>query len=273
VAKREHLDHAVVSHWHLDHFGNHAALASKISIKNFWDRGIPETLSEDPTFAERIGPYRAASQNKSKTLKVDDKIPLRSGKTALEMKTVTASGQVAKNSGQANPFAKENKPQPEDPTDNAKSLSFLVSFGPFRFLTCGDLTWNVESKLVTPDNPIGMIDLYMVTHHGLDVSNNPTLVLAIDPRVTVMCNGPTKGGNLKTQETLRKIKGIQASYQLHRNVELPEKDQTPPDFIANAGTTADCKGVWIKASIAPDGKSYTVQIGADGKPRKFETRS
>src|SRR5688500_10930609 len=26
VARLEHLDHAVVSHWHLDHYGNHAAL-------------------------------------------------------------------------------------------------------------------------------------------------------------------------------------------------------------------------------------------------------
>ncbi|RLS47485.1 MAG: MBL fold metallo-hydrolase, partial [Planctomycetota bacterium] len=35
VAKLDHLDHAAVSHWHLDHFGNHAALADKIKIKNF----------------------------------------------------------------------------------------------------------------------------------------------------------------------------------------------------------------------------------------------
>src|SRR5690242_10539593 len=38
VAGRKQLDHASVSHWHLDHFGNHAALAGQITIKNFWDR-------------------------------------------------------------------------------------------------------------------------------------------------------------------------------------------------------------------------------------------
>jgi beta-lactamase superfamily II metal-dependent hydrolase len=272
VARLKHLDHAVVSHWHSDHFGNHAALASQIPIKNFWDRGIPETLQEDPKFAENIAPYRAASQNKSKTLKVGDKIPLRSGKTALEMKTVTASGEVLHNGGEVNLFAKENKPQPVDSTDNAKSLSFLVTFGEFRFLTCGDLTWNVEAKLVTPRNPIGKVDLFMVTHHGLDASNNPVLVWDIDPRVTVMCNGPTKGGNPVTQETLRQVKDIQARFQLHRNLELSEKDQAPPDFIANSGTTAECKGVYIKASVAPNGEGYTVQIGADGKQHIFETR-
>jgi beta-lactamase superfamily II metal-dependent hydrolase len=70
AAGRKSLDHAVVSHWHSDHFGNHAGLASQIAINHFWDRGIPETLEEDKTFPERIGPYRAASQNKSNTLKV-----------------------------------------------------------------------------------------------------------------------------------------------------------------------------------------------------------
>jgi beta-lactamase superfamily II metal-dependent hydrolase len=273
VAGKKQLDHASVSHWHLDHFGNHAALAGRITIKNFWDRGIPETLSEDKTFPERAAAYRAATQNKSKTLKVGDKLPLRSGKTPLEMQTVTASGEVLANTGEPNPFAGENRPQPEDPTDNARSVSLLLSFGPFRFLTCGDLTWNAEAKLVTPNNPIGKVDLFMVTHHGLNQSNNPVLVKAIDPRVTVMCNGPTKGGDRQTLETLRQVKSLQAQFQLHRNINLSADEQTPAEFIANSGTTAECQGVYVKASVAPDGKSYTLQIGPDGKGHKFETRS
>jgi beta-lactamase superfamily II metal-dependent hydrolase len=273
VAGRTQLDHASVSHWHLDHFGNHAALAGQIAIKNFWDRGIPETLQEDKTFPERAAAYRAASQNKSKTLKVGDRLPLRPGKTPLEVKTVTASGEVLPNTGEPNPFAAENRPQPEDTTDNAKSVSLLLSFGPFRFLTCGDLTWNTEAKLVTPNNPVGKVDLFMVTHHGLNQSNNPVLVKVIDPRVTVMCNGPTKGGDRQTLETLRQVKSLQAQFQLHRNVNLAASEQTPAEYIANSGTTADCQGVYVKASVAPDGKSYTVQIGPDGKVHKFDTRS
>src|SRR5262245_11030098 len=273
VAGRKHLDHASVSHWHLDHYGNHAALASQITIRNFWDRGIPETLQEDKSFPERAAAYRAATQNKSKTLKVGDKLPLRSGKTPLEMKTVTASGEVMANTGEPNPFAAENRPQPDDPTDNAKSVSLLLSFGPFRFLTCGDLTWNTEAKLVTPKNPIGKVDLFMVTHHGRSDSNNPILVKAIDPRVTVMCNGPTKGGDRQTLETLRQVKSLQTQFQLHRNINLSAAEQTPAEFIANSGTTAECQGVYVKASVAPDGKSYTVQIGPDGKVHKFDTRS
>src|SRR5262249_4374968 len=136
VAGRKQLDHASVSHWHGDHYGNHAALASKIKIANFWDRAIPAALAEDKNFPEHIAGHRAATQNKSKTLKVGDKLPLKSGKTPLELKVITASGDVLPNSGEPNPYAAENQPEVEDPTDNAKSVSLLVSFGPFRFLTC-----------------------------------------------------------------------------------------------------------------------------------------
>lgn len=272
VAGLKRIDHAAVSHWHLDHFGNHAALASKIKITNFWDRGIPDALKEDPMFVERSADYRRAAENQSKTLKAGDSIPLKSGKTPLSLRIVTASGEVIPNNGPANPYANVSKPQPVDESDNAQSLSFLVNFGKFKFLCCGDLTWNVEAKLVSPNNPLGHIDLFMVTHHGMATSNNPALVLAIDPRVAVMCNGPTKGGDLQTLETLRKVKSLEALYQLHRNMKLTPEQQTPKELIANDQETSGCLGVWVKASVAADGNSYSLQIGADGSPRTFQTR-
>lgn len=272
VAGLDHLDHASVSHWHLDHYGNHAALAAEIKVGAFWDRGMPERLSEDNKYEERIAAYKAASQNKSRTVKVGDVLPLKSGETPLKVQVVTASRDVLPNTGEPNPFAKEHEPQQEDPSDNAASVSLLFGFGPFRFLTCGDLTWNVEAKLVTPNNPIGQVDLFMVTHHGLGVSNNPALVHAIDPVVAVECNGPTKGGDLPTFKTLKSGKSLKALYQLHRNVRLKPEEQTPEDFIANLGETASCQGQWVKASVAPDGASYTLQIGPEGKPVEYRTR-
>ncbi|MDX1970597.1 MAG: MBL fold metallo-hydrolase [Planctomycetaceae bacterium] len=272
VARRTVLDHALVSHWHLDHYGNHAALAAQIRIGQFWDRGIPETLQEDAKFEERAVLYRAASQNQSKTLRAGDAFPFKSGETKLTGKVVTASGEVIPNEGPANPFANRHIPAEPDPTDNAKSISVLVSFGKFRFLCCGDLTWNVEGKLVTPNNPIGQVDLFMVTHHGLPVSNNPALVLAIDPRVAVICNGPTKGCHEQTLATLKEVQSLQATYQLHRNVKLADDQQTPAAFIANQAETSDCRGAWVKASVAADGNSYTVQIGPTGQVREYAVR-
>jgi len=272
VAGKKHLDHAAVTHWHLDHYGNHAALAAEIKIKNFWDRGIPEDLQEDKKFLERIADYRRASQNESKKLTAGDVLKFNSKSAPLNIKIATASREVIPNTGKPNPYADRHEPADTDKSDNAASVSFLVSFGDFKFLCCGDLTWNIEGKLVTPNNPLGKVDMFMVTHHGLPSSNNPALVLAIDPVVAVMCNGPTKGGHENTQKTLREVKSLKNLYQLHRNIKLDADQQTPAEFIANDAVTQECKGVWVKASVAPDGDSYTVQIGPEGKVRKYQTR-
>ena len=272
VAKLDHLDHALVTHWHSDHFGNHAPLASKLKIHNFWDRGIPDSLEEDAKFAEHVAPYRSASQNRSKTVHAGDLLQLKSGATPLKVQVITASGDVIPNTGEPNPFAAENQPQADDPTDNAKSVSLFLTFGRFKYVTCGDLTWNTEAKLMTPNNPLGKVDLIMATHHGLPVSNNPVMILALDPRVSVTCNGPTKGAHATTIATLKRVKSLQAMYQLHRNVALSDSEQAPAENIANAATTANCKGVWIKASVAKDSSTFTVQVGVDGSPRTFETR-
>ena len=104
------------------------------------------------------------------------------------------------------------------------------------------------------------------------VLDNPVLVRAIAPRVAVMCNGPTKGGSESVLKTLGECKSLKALYQLHRNVKLDPALQTPANYIANGGTTEGCEGVWVKARVAPGGKSYTVQIGPKGVPRRFKSR-
>ncbi len=243
VAGLKKIDHAVVSHWHLDHFGNHAALAAKFGVGTYWDRGIPDELAEDPDYPNRIAAYRAASQNVSKTLRVGDSMPLKSGKTPLSVRVMTASRDVVTGEGDVNPFADRHKAQPEDPSDNSASLSLLFNFGDFRFLTCGDLTWNTEAKLVTPRNPVGQVDLFMVTHHGLPVSNNPALVLAIDPVVAVMCNGPKKGGAEQTMATLKEVKSLKDWFQLHLNVDLD-----PPNRLLKSSSPTRLRPVIAKAN-------------------------
>ncbi|MEZ5944121.1 MAG: MBL fold metallo-hydrolase [Planctomycetaceae bacterium] len=272
VAGLDHIDNAVVSHWHLDHYGNHAALASQIKINEFWDRGIPDSLQEDKGFDERIANYRAATQNKSNTLKAGDFFELDSPNTPLTVKVVTASREVIANEGPKNPYANLHEPREEDKSDNAASVSLLMEFGKFRFLCCGDLTWNIEGKLMTPNNPLGRIELFMVTHHGLPVSNNPALVRAIEPLVAVTCNGPTKGGHEDTIATLRACESLKGNYQLHRNIKLGPEEQTPPEFIANTEETERCQGQWIKASVDRNGDSFTVQIGPEGKKQTFQCR-
>src|SRR6185436_5516657 len=141
--------------------------------------------------------YKKACGGKSTTLKAGDSIALRQAGAKIEMLTLVGMQQTIpdKPGAPANPLAKDNTPQPVDPSDNANSLGFLLSFGDWKFLDLGDLTWNIEAKLITPTNKIGFIDVYQTTHHGLNISNNPILIRSVRPVVAICNNGPHKGGN------------------------------------------------------------------------------
>jgi hypothetical protein len=62
---------------------------------------------------------------------------------------------------------------------------------------------------------VGTVDLFMVSHHGLKVSNAKFLVHALRPRVAVMNNGARKGGAPETLDVLEGSPGFQDLWQLH----------------------------------------------------------
>ncbi len=269
------IDHLIITHWHLDHYGGVGHLAQLLPIRRFYDRGIPRSLPEDPqNFPLLIQAYQQASQGQSTTLHPGATVPLVQPAPGrpLRLLCLCASGRVLRDEPGArpNPIAREHQPQADDPSDNAKSLGFLLCYGGFRFLDLGDLTWNVEYKLVSPTNKIGLVDVYQSTHHGLPISNNPVVIKSVRPRVAVFNNGPRKGGDPSVIGTLRRLPDIQAIYQMHRNVTVGSQENTDPEFIANADE--HCQGEAIHLSVAADGKSYVVLVGHQGKPRRYQTR-
>jgi competence protein ComEC len=275
AAGLKQIDHLVITHWHSDHYGGIARLAELIPIKNFYDHGIPEQLADDPKgFALLIQAYKAATQGKSKVLKPGDEITLKGkeGTPPLKLLCLCSNGEVLPDKANApeNPNAKDNKPMAEDKSDNARSVGFLLSYGDFRFLDLGDLTWNIEYKLVHPTDKIGPVDVYQSTHHGLDISNNAALLKTVKPKVVVFNNGARKGAMAAVLANLRRLPEVPAIYQLHRNVALGATENTDPEFIAN--DAEKCQGESIKLSVAADGKSYTVTVGSKEKARKYETR-
>lgn len=84
-----------------------------------------------------------------------------------------------------------------------------------------------------PANPIGTLDLHIVSHHGLDMSNSATLVHALAPRVALLNNGTRKGGTPEVMTTLFTSPGLEDLWQLHFS-QLSGQDYTVPGvFIAN----------------------------------------
>ncbi len=270
------IDHLVVTHWHVDHYGGVERLAKLMPVRNFYDRGIPDRLEEDrANFPTLIRAYRKATGGKSRTLKAGDELALKqaAGAPPVKLLCVCASGEVVPDRPGAplNPIAKEHKPQPVDRSDNAKSLGFVLEYGGFRFLDLGDLTWNVEYRLVAPTDKLGLVDVYQVTHHGLEISNNPVLLRTVRPRVAVFNNGPYKGCHPTVTANLRRVEGLRAIYQLHRNLGVGAEN-TDAAFIANTAAKG-CAGEAIRLSVAPDARSYTVTVGSKGKPRAYATRA
>src|SRR5215470_433306 len=48
AAGLKQIDHLIITHWHSDHYGGVARLVRLLPVRNFYDRGIPESLEEDP---------------------------------------------------------------------------------------------------------------------------------------------------------------------------------------------------------------------------------
>lgn len=284
LAGCDHLDHLVTTHWHMDHFGGVAGLNRLIRIGRFWDRGLPEDpdakrdFPDGPSTSDPLGKaYREASAGKRTGLKAGDLLPLK----GLKAMVLASGGEIADRADasrfrggaaihSANQLCESAPPdQSVDASDNARSLAIIFSLGRFQFFDAGDLTWNVEKKLVCPVDLIGPVDLYQVTHHGMDISNHPTLVQTVAPVVAVMNNGPKKGGAPATVKLLKSIASIQAAYQLHKNVATSTDENTEAALIANKDAAG---GELIRVRVTPDGSKFTVQVGERGPEKTFESR-
>lgn len=272
------IDHLVTTHFHLDHFGGAADLAKLMPIETVYDFGIPDKNPDNPndaTWERRIQPYREMKVGKRVILKPGDEIPLKQkeGLAPISLRCLMALQETIEKPGDVrieNPLCQTAREKPKDTSDNANSIALLLRFGTFEMFDGGDLTWNVEAKLVCPFNLVGPVDIYDVNHHGLDVSNNPLLVRGLAPTVAIMSNGVTKGCGAETFGTLKSVATIQAIYQIHKNLRSDSENNTNAEQIANP--ERECAANFIQVTVEPSGKSYTVAIPATGHKRNFNTR-
>ena len=209
------IDYLLLTHYHVDHIGGVQELAKRIPITHFLDHG--PSVEEREQVAGFQQAYAELYGKASHTvLKAGDKVPI----AGLDWRIVTSAGKAITTplpgGGTKNPYCDEFKPRENthDP-ENGQSVGSVVTFGKFKTIDLGDLLWNNEGDLMCPNNPIGTVDLYLVSHHGTDPSGSTALVHALAPRVAIMQNGTRKGGTVQTMQTLHTSPGLEDIWQLH----------------------------------------------------------
>jgi competence protein ComEC len=294
-ARLTQIDHLITTHYHGDHFGAMSQVASGIPIKNFIDHG-PSVQPNPATdeFLQKVYPTLYA-KGKHTIAKPGDKVELR----GLDARIVASAGQMIASplpgAGSKNPYCAAYKPKDPDPSENAQSVGTHLTFGRFKTVHLGDLTWNKESDLMCPSNRLGTVDLFIVSHHGQAISNSEVLMHAIAPRVAIMNNGTRKGGQPDAMKVMFSSPGLEDLWQIHFSLLSGQEYTVPGMFIANgvdeqlaampiAATPAPAPGpgaapppahngtaYWIKVSAKEDG-SFTVTNARNGFSKTYAAR-
>jgi competence protein ComEC len=262
------FDYLIATHYDADHSGNVANLVAKIPAQVFIDHGDPLPTQNPRARQMFYDPYiTAIGGHKRISVKPGDTIPLK----GVKITVVSAGGDVISTplpgAGQPNEScAGAEKPTRTDTDDNGGAIGMVFEFGKFRMLDLADLLASYEYKLVCPNNLIGTVDLFMVSHHGFDFSNSQVLVHAIRAKAAIMNNGPRKGGSPAVFDILKTAPGFVDLWQLHYSPSASDKNSAE-DFIANP--KSPCEGKAIKVSARKDG-TFTITNLRNGFSKTYK---
>jgi beta-lactamase superfamily II metal-dependent hydrolase len=237
------IDFLISTHYHVDHIGGMQELAKRIPIAHYIDHG-PNVEGREQVPGFQAAYAELYGKAKHTVVKPGDKVPI----AGLDWRIVSAAGGVLKTplpgGGKPNPACAGVAPKEASATDeNAMSVGSVITFGQFRAIDLGDLVWAKEYELVCPNNPVGTVDVFFVTHHGLDASNSPALIHGVLPRVAIMQNGTRKGAGAEAMPAMRTSPGLEDIWQLHWSYNAGIEQNSAGVFIANVDDNATIAGV------------------------------
>jgi competence protein ComEC len=264
------FDVVLVTHYDIDHAGNVPAIAAHIPGKLYVDHGAFVDNPKIGGFNRKAGDdYLAFVADKKRiSVKPGDMIPMKGVKITVVASREQVLSKALKGAGKANAACPAAKPEPAEIDDNSGSIGTIWDYGKFRMGDFGDLLAWVEYNLACPNNLIGNVDLFMVNHHGLALSNSPAFVAALSPKVAIMNNGERKGGAPEVLKTLRGSGRFEDLWQLHYSAAAKDAN-APEDFIANLKAQG-CAGSYIKVSARRDG-SFTLTNGRNGFSKTYRS--
>jgi competence protein ComEC len=281
------IDHLILTHYHGDHFGGMQELAKQIPIKEFIDHGPNVQPGAGADWERDVYPKLYANA-KHTVAKPGMKIPLK----GVDWTIVAAAQEITK------PLPGAGRPNPEcanfqaidNNMEDPMSVASYITFGRFRTAHLGDLTRNMEFKLMCPNTRLPPLQLLLSLHHGVESSNSEVMVHGLAPRVAIINDGTRKGGDPHTMTSLHTSPGFEDLWQIHFS-QLSGQEYTQPGmFIANRldadtptmpiapiaapGPEAqpapahNGKAYWIKVSAKPDG-SFTVTNQRNGFSKTY----
>jgi competence protein ComEC len=261
------IDYLLVTHYHMDHVGGVPDLAVRMPIVTYVDHG-PNTETDVMARGLEAAYNRTREKARHLVVKPGDRIPIE----GLDVQVVSAAGATISSplegAGEANGACEAVQPLADDPTENARSVGFILRYGKFRFADLGDLTWNKELALVCPKNLLGHVSVFLVSHHGMDLSNSPALLAALHPVAAIMNNGAKKGGSPKAWTVVRNSPGLEDLWQLHYSLAGGERNNSPEMYLANPETGGACQGHWIELAASADG-SFTITNSRNGYTKAY----
>ena len=262
------IDYVLITHYHRDHVGGVPQLVDGIKVGTFVDHG-PNQEDSQVTRADYAAYEKASGGHPRVTVKPGWGLPIK----GIEVRVLAAAGDhitaPLAGAGEANSNCKGEPPAAVDDTENARSVGVLITYGQFRFLDLGDFTKKKELDLACPNNLIGTVDLFLVTHHGADLSNSKALDWALHPRVAVIDNGPRKGSSPAAWQIVHDSPGLEDLYQLHYAAESDKAHNVDPDHIANI--KENCEGKAFKVTASADG-SFTVTNTRTGTQKTYSKK-
>ena len=266
------IDHLILTHYHGDHFGGMEEVAKQIPIKEFIDHGPNVQAGVGADWEKNVYPKLYAN-SKHTVAKAGDRIAL----TGVDWRIVAAAGETI--APTVLPGA--NKPNPEcanfqgvdNNQEDPMSVASYITFGKFRTAHLGDVTRNMEFKLMCPNTSLPPVDLFLGLHHGQDSSNSPVMDHALRPRVGIMNNGTRKGGEPFSMMSIHSSPGFEDLWQMHFSQLSGQEYTTPGMFIANVvddqptampiqPIAAHAPGPNTPPAPAHNGKAYWIKVQA-----------
>jgi competence protein ComEC len=298
------IDYLVITHYHSDHNGGLAEIAAKFPIQTIVDHGANVEFGKSdewwkgrrndfqPGLAKQTDDEHRAylkicDQHRHLVVKPGDRVPI----TGLDVQVLAAGDKMIshplKGAGGPNPLCTTTEQRPQDDTEDEQSIGLLVSNGKFRFVSLSDLTWDGEQRLFCPENRVGTVDVYLVTHHAQSFNRSfsdfywglsccpRAEVHALRPRVAILSMGREghpldAGADAAALNLVKSSPGLEDTWQTNYFTGGGEKGHNAPEqFCANIGKSG--KGEYIMLSAEPDG-TFDITNSRNGFKKHYPAR-